>query len=141
MPPSVGDLWRRLRARDPNGFATRRAIRAAVVVPANFAIGSQVIGDAQVATFAAFGSFALLIFVMFPGGWRSRLGAYLVLAGTGAVLIILGSLVTTPDWLSMLSIVSIILVTPASPRTGSASRWTLFLYSASVIGWAIEPFG
>ena len=105
MPPSVGDVWRQLRARDPNGFAVRRAVRAAVVVPANFAIGSQAIGNPQVATFAAFGSFAMLIFVTFPGGWRTRLGAYLVLTGTGAVLICLGSLVTSPDWLAVAAMV------------------------------------
>jgi uncharacterized membrane protein YccC len=97
----VGDVWQRLRARDRDGFATKRAVRAAVVVPANFAIGSQVIDEAQVATFAAFGSFAMLIFVTFPGGRRTRLGAYLVLTGTGAVLICLGSLAASPDWLAV----------------------------------------
>jgi uncharacterized membrane protein YccC len=101
VPPSVRDVWQRLRARDPNGFAVRRAVRAAVVVPANFAIGSQLVGSAQVATFAAFGSFALLIFVTFPGGWRSRLGAHLVLALTGAVLICIGTVVASPDWLAV----------------------------------------
>ena len=36
--------WRWLRSRDPHGVALRRAVRAAVVVPVNFAIASQVIG-------------------------------------------------------------------------------------------------
>ena len=68
--------WR--RARDPHWFALRRAVkRAAVVVPTNFAIGAEVVGNAQVATFAAFGSFALLLFANFTGGLATRAGAYL----------------------------------------------------------------
>jgi uncharacterized membrane protein YccC len=90
-----------LRAKDPNWYAARRALKAAVVVPINFAIGSQVIGDAQLATFAAFGSFALLLFVAFPGGLAARAGAYLVLAVAGVVLITVGTLIATPDWLAV----------------------------------------
>jgi uncharacterized membrane protein YccC len=94
-------LLGRLRARDPNWFGLRRAARAAVVVPAVFAIGSQVIGDAQVATFAAFGSFALLLFVNFAGGPAARAGGYLGLALAGAVLIAVGTELATPDWLAV----------------------------------------
>ena len=43
----------RLRTIDPGWYTARRALRAAVVVPVNFAIGSQLIGDARVATFAS----------------------------------------------------------------------------------------
>lgn len=107
MLRSVAEGWRRLRARDPNGFAVRRSVRAAIVVPANFAIGSELIGSAQVATFAAFGSFALLIFVTFPGGWRSRLGAFLVLAAAGVALICLGTLVASPDWLAVAAMLAV----------------------------------
>ncbi len=94
-------LTRRVAAHDPGWVASKRALRAAVIVPVNFAIGSQVIGDAQVATFAAFGSFALLLFAAFPGGRTNRLAAYLVLGVTGAVLIVLGSVVASPDWLAV----------------------------------------
>ena len=94
-------MLRWLRARDPNWYALRRSLRAAVVVPVNFAIGSQLIGNAQVATFAAFGSFAMLIFVNFPGGRVARTGSYLVLAAAGVVLISVGTLVATPDWLAV----------------------------------------
>ena len=76
-----------MRGPDPRWYAARRAARAAVVVPVNFAIRSQLIGDAQVATFAAFGSFALLLCVSFPGGRSARFGAYVALALAGAVLI------------------------------------------------------
>ncbi len=93
--------WDALNRRDPNGFALRRAVRAAVVVPANFAFASQVIGNAQVATFAAFGSFALLMFVNFPGGRASRAAAYAALGGAGAVLIVVGTEIASPDWLAV----------------------------------------
>jgi uncharacterized membrane protein YccC len=96
-------LWRGVRARDPHWYALRRAVRAAVVVPVNFAIGSQLIGDAQVATFAAFGSFALLLFVNFPGSRASRLGAYLVLGVAGVALISIGTVVSSPDWLAVVA--------------------------------------
>lgn len=92
-----------LRAHDPNWFGLRRAVRAAVVVPVNFAIGSQVIGNAQVATFAAFGSFALLLFVNFTGALATRAGAYLGLAVAGVVLIVVGTELTTPDWLAVVA--------------------------------------
>jgi hypothetical protein len=93
--------WQWLRARDPGWYALRRAARAAVVVPVDFAIGSEIVGDAQVATFAAFGSFALLLFVNFPGDRTARLGAYLLLGLAGAGLITVGTLVATPDWLAV----------------------------------------
>ncbi|MDT4936434.1 MAG: hypothetical protein QOG80_105, partial [Pseudonocardiales bacterium] len=96
--------WRLLRTRDPQWYAVRRAVRAAVVVPTNFAIGFEVIRNAQVATFAAFGSFALLLFVNFPGSWIQRLGEYLTLAVVGAGLVSLGSVVTTPSWLAVSAI-------------------------------------
>jgi uncharacterized membrane protein YccC len=94
-------LWARIAARDPHGYALRRAVRAAVAVPAIFAIGSEVIGNPQVATFAAFGSFALLLFVNFTGPLPTRALAYLALAVVGVVLITLGTLLATPDWLAV----------------------------------------
>jgi uncharacterized membrane protein YccC len=99
----ITKLWRGFRARDPQWYALRRALRAAVVVPVNFAIGSQLIGDAQVATFAAFGSFALLLFVNFPGTRTARLGAFLVLGVAGVVLISLGTWAATPNWLAVVA--------------------------------------
>lgn len=92
-----------LRAHDPNWFGLRRAARAAVVVPSVFAIGSQVIGNAQVATFGAFGSFALLLFVNFTGALATRAGAYLALGVAGAALISVGTALATPDWLAVLA--------------------------------------
>ncbi|HVU90928.1 MAG TPA: hypothetical protein VHC23_01770, partial [Jatrophihabitans sp.] len=94
-------LWSAVRARDPHGVALRRAVRAAVIVPANFALGSEVIKDAQVATFAAFGSFALLLFAAFAGPLAVRFGAYVGLGAVGVGLIALGSVLASPDWLAV----------------------------------------
>ncbi len=99
----AGWLTRHVAAHDPGWVASKRALRAAVIVPVNFAIGSQVIGNAQVATFAAFGSFALLLFAAFPGGRSTRLAAYTALGVAGVVLIVVGSLVATPDWLAVVA--------------------------------------
>jgi uncharacterized membrane protein YccC len=52
------------------------------------------------ATFAAFGSFALLLLVDFSGSMRDRLRAQAALAGVGAVLVCLGTLAGRTVWLS-----------------------------------------
>ena len=90
-----------LAAHDPGWYAAHRAVRAAVVVPSVFALGSVVIADAQLATFGAFGSFALLLFVDFPGRPASRLAAYLMLGVSGVVLISLGTLASRVSWLAV----------------------------------------
>jgi uncharacterized membrane protein YccC len=81
-----------LRERDPGFGALRRAGRAALVMPAMFALGDVVIGNPAVATFAAFGSFAMLLLVDFAGPMRARLQAQAALAVTGGVFVILGTL-------------------------------------------------
>ena len=72
-------------------------------MPAAFAIGSQAIGNAQVATFAAFGSFAMLLFANFTGDLASRAGGYLGLLLVGATVITLGTELATPDWLAVVA--------------------------------------
>jgi hypothetical protein len=81
-----------LRERDPRFSALRRAGRAALVMPAMFALGDVVIGNPAVATFAAFGSFAMLLLVDFPGPMRARLQAQAALAITGGVFVCVGTL-------------------------------------------------
>lgn len=71
--------------------ALLRALRAALIGPAVFALTLTLFGP-EAATFAVFGSFGLLLFVEFSGPWRTRLVAYLVLAGAGAGLVALGTL-------------------------------------------------
>jgi uncharacterized membrane protein YccC len=72
--------------------ALKSAARAAIVMPAVFAFADKVIAQPQTSIFAAFGSFAILVFVEFGGPWRTRLLAYLGLACVGAVYITVGTL-------------------------------------------------
>ena len=130
-------FWRWLRSRDPHGIALRRAVRAAVVVPVNFAVGSQLIGDVQVATFAAFGSFALLMFVNFTGSLAGRFGSYLVLAVAGAGLISLGTLVATPDWLAVAAMAvvafAVLFAGSVSSTTAAAGQAALLTFILPVL--------
>ena len=64
-----------LGQRDRGFAALRRATRTAIIMPAMFAVGDKVIGNPQVATFAAFGSFAMLLLVDFGGPMAERLQA------------------------------------------------------------------
>ena len=89
-----------LRERDRGLAALRRAARTALVMPAMFALGTEVIGNPALATFAAFGSFAMLLLVDFTGPMRARLRAQAALAVTGAVFVCLGTLVSQSAWLA-----------------------------------------
>ncbi|MFF4756802.1 FUSC family protein [Streptomyces sp. NPDC002514] len=90
-----------LRAHDPDLAATRRAGRTALVMPALFALCNQVIGSSQMATFAAFGTFSMLLLVDFSGPMVQRLRAHLGLAAAWAVLICLGTVVAGVTWLAV----------------------------------------
>jgi uncharacterized membrane protein YccC len=80
--------------------AVKNATRAAIVMPAVFALADKVIGQPQTSLFAAFGSFALLVLVEFTGPPRTRLVAYLGLACVGAAFITLGTLCSRNAWLA-----------------------------------------
>ena len=69
-----------LARRDRDLAALRRAARAAIVMPAMFAIGDKVVGNPSVATFAAFGAFAMVLLVDFRGPVRVRLQEQAALA-------------------------------------------------------------
>jgi hypothetical protein len=106
MAALKGDLahpvaW--LRARDRNLAATRRAFRAAIVMPAVFAVADNVIANPVVATFASFGSFALLLLVGFGGPMRSRLTAQAALSATTAAFICLATLASNTAWLAVVA--------------------------------------
>jgi uncharacterized membrane protein YccC len=63
-------------------------------MPAMFALGDKVIGNPIVATFAAFGSFAMLLLVDFGGAMRDRLRAQALLVVVGAAFVALATLVS-----------------------------------------------
>lgn len=96
---SAGGFLTRLRSRDRGLAATRRAARAAIVMPTMLALADKVIGNPIVATFAAFGSFAMLLLVGFGGSIRERLEAQAALAVVGGLFVCLGTLASRSPWL------------------------------------------
>jgi uncharacterized membrane protein YccC len=79
---------------DPRLVALHRAVRAAIVNPAIFAVTLLVIRDLQVATFAVFGCFALLVMADFGGHRPARAVAYVAATVVGAGLVALGTAVS-----------------------------------------------
>ncbi len=99
QPPHLHPL-RWLGQRDRGFAALRRATRTAIIMPAMFALGDKVIGNPQLATFAAFGSFAMLLLVDFGGSMAERLQAEAALAVTGGVFVCLATLASQTAWLA-----------------------------------------
>ena len=89
-----------LGQRDRGFAALRRATRAAIIMPAIFVLGDKVIGNPQLATFAAFGSFAMLLLVDFGGPMAERLQAQAALAVTGGLFVCLATLASQTAWLA-----------------------------------------
>ncbi len=75
--------------------AALRAVRAMVIMPGLFAFTFEVVGNLQMATFAAFGSFATLVLANFGGTRRDKLMAHTGLAVVGTVLIAIGTAVNS----------------------------------------------
>ncbi|MDT5339272.1 MAG: hypothetical protein QOD90_4777 [Mycobacterium sp.] len=100
-------LWHRaidrIRQRDPENDAARRAVRAAIVLPLAAAVGFAVGSGSQTPLFAIFGSVALLITVDFPGNRPARALAYGGLGVNGVILITLGTVVSPIPWLAVLT--------------------------------------
>jgi uncharacterized membrane protein YccC len=91
----------KLTISDPGHFALKNALRAAIVVPAAFAIGLKVFELPQMALFGAFGSIGMLVFVDFGGTTRVRFLAYLGLLAGGCLTISLGTLCSQTTWLAV----------------------------------------
>ncbi|HET9173456.1 MAG TPA: FUSC family protein [Actinospica sp.] len=96
-----------LRQHDPSLAATRRAGRTALVMPALFAVCTQVVHSVPMATFASFGAFAMLLMVEYTGPTVQRLRAHLGLGLAWALLICVGTLVARVTWLAVLCTVAI----------------------------------
>ena len=92
-----------LARRDRDLAALRRAARAAILMPAMFAVGDKVVGNPTIATFAAFGSFAMVLLVDFRGPLRVRLQEQAALALVGGGFICLGTLASRTAWLAALA--------------------------------------
>ncbi|HEY1569030.1 MAG TPA: FUSC family protein [Solirubrobacteraceae bacterium] len=82
-------------------MASRRALRAAVLMPTAFALAGPVLGGSPaLATFAALGSFAMLLLVDFGGSIRNRLQNQVALALACMALITVGTLASRTTWLA-----------------------------------------
>src|SRR5579859_4202192 len=90
--------------RDPGLASLRRAARAALLVPALFAICSWAFRppQPQLITFATFGAFALLVLGDFGGSSRPRAGAYAVTTAVGCLIITCGTLGSATPWTAAL---------------------------------------
>ena len=86
------DVLSWVREHDRGLAALRRAGRTAIVMPALFALGDKGFANPQLATFAAFGSFAMLLLVDFSGPMRERLQNQVLLAAVGVVFVVVGTL-------------------------------------------------
>lgn len=94
-------LLRRLAARDAGYAALRRALRAAVVMPSAFAVCVLLLHQPVMASFAAFGSLATVLFVEFSGSIGDRLLAQVTLVLTQLLLIVVGTLAGQKLWLAV----------------------------------------
>lgn len=149
--PSVAG-W--VRAKDPDLLAIKRSARAAVVMPSVFAFAHVVSSNSQMSLFAAFGSFALLLLVDFPGRPRTRLLSYVTLFFVGSCFISIGTVASTHKVVSVVvmaavgfAVLFVGIVTPLA-ATASTAALLIFVLPVAVaqpasavgprlIGWAL----
>ena len=121
-----------LRARDADGDAWRRALRAAIVVPIAGLASYSVAGLSQTALFTLLGAIWLLGLVDFSGNRQVRAPAYCGLGFNGAVLITVGTLVAPIPWLAVIVMfllgVAVTLAGVLSETIAAGQRATLLLY-------------
>jgi uncharacterized membrane protein YccC len=141
------------RISDPGLASLKSAARAAIVMPAVFAVASQLIKQPQAEIFAPFGTFALLVLTDFGGPPKSRLTAYLSLAGSGVVLVTVGTLCSRNAWLAAaaMAVVGFIILFSgivngyfAAASTGAILVFVLPVSipaEPSAIGWRLAGWG
>ena len=84
-----------IEQRDPGLRATKRSVKAAVLVPAVLAATEFGTSNPQTPLFAVFGAVALLLFADFGGALRTRSRSLIGLWGVGVVFISLGTVAST----------------------------------------------
>jgi uncharacterized membrane protein YccC len=84
-----------LQARDPNQRALRKAGRTAVVMSVGFLFGIHIVHNAQFAVIATFTGAALLGIADFGGSRRQRVRVTAITAVIGALLLAIGTAVST----------------------------------------------
>jgi hypothetical protein len=109
-----------------------RAVRAALVVSGMFALTDQMIGNLQMATFAAFGGFATLVLASFSGTRREKLIAHAALAVAGSVLLTIGTAVISSTVLAAIVTVpvtfTVFFAGVAGPNAASGVTAALLAY-------------
>jgi len=121
-------------------MALRRATRTSIVLSGLFALCFEIFHNSQMATYAAFGSIALLMLVDFSGPMRARLQGQVWLSVMGALLVCLGTLTSRTLWLSVLSMAVVALVILFSGVVSSVvagattSLLLVFILSTAVSG-------
>ncbi len=131
-----------VRARDPGLLVVKRSARAAIVMPAVFAVGTAVTDDIQVALFASFGTVALFLFVDLGGERAERLRGYAALVAVAVPLIIAGTLCSKQPVLAVAAMAlvgfSVLFAGVLSPL---AALGSLYLLTAFVlpVGVAVPP--
>jgi uncharacterized membrane protein YccC len=112
--------------------AALRALRAVIVVCGLFALTDKVIGNLQIATFAAFGGFATLVLAGFGGTQREKLLAHAALALAGSALLTIGTLVSSSTALAALATVPVTFVVffagVAGPNAAAGVTGALLAY-------------
>jgi hypothetical protein len=116
----------------PGPVIVQRSIRAAVVMPAVFGLTHVLFSNPQISLFGAFGSFALLLLVDFPGFTRTRLVSYLAFVLVGSCLISLGTVVSDDKVAAvvLMAVVGfcVLFVGIVSPQIASASTAALLMF-------------
>jgi uncharacterized membrane protein YccC len=109
-----------------------RAVRATIVVGGLFALTDRVIGNLQMATFAAFGGFATLVLASFAGTRREKLLAHMALAVVGSVLLTIGTAVNSSTVLAAVVTVpvafAVFFAGVAGPNAASGVTGALLAY-------------
>jgi hypothetical protein len=112
--------------------AAMRAARATIVIPGLFALSFKVIGDLQMATFAAFGGFATLVFASFGGTRRDKAIAHLGLALVGSAVLTIGTAVHGTAWLAAIVTIPVVFAIffagVAGPNAASGATAALLAY-------------
>jgi uncharacterized membrane protein YccC len=121
-----------MRKKDPDFLAVKRSVRAAVVMPAVFGLTHALFSNTQTDLFGAFGSFALLLLVDFPGRPRTRLESYVGLFVFGSGFIALGTGVSTHKIAAVVVMAvvgfSVLFAGIVSPQAATASTAALLTF-------------
>ena len=144
-------LWRQ---HDLGFAASRRALRAAIVIPLAMAFALLVFHHAQATINVALGCFALLVLADFGGLRRPRAAAYLGTTLVGLVLVTLGTLASGNPWVGASAMLVVGFVVPFAGVFGGyiaaaeSALLLIFVLSVSVpapptaiptrvLGWGI----